>query len=373
MKNLSDHLDAIAGKRVILRADLDVPVASPGEADKSRIADSFRVERQREAVGLLRERAAKTLIIAHSGKLDSFEPIFAELKTILGERIVFVPSPAAIQDFLRGEERVGILDNLRRWPGETAPSGTPESADFASSLAAGFDVYVNNVFAECHRDYASISGIPKILPAYAGPVVVKEIEQLSSVFTAPAQGKIIVIGGAKTSTKIPVIKNLLPRCEKILLGGVVANEILRAGTGSIAGLDPRDPKLVLPEDFIVSEGKNLDIGPHSIETFREILAGAKMIVWNGPLGMFEDERFARGTVLVGQAIAESSAETIIGGPATAPQTIVGGGDTIAAIRQAGGSLDRFSFVSTGGGAMLVFLAGERLPGLVALGYTGGEC
>lgn len=361
MKNISDHLGEIAGKRVLLRADLDVPVAV------GRIAETFRVDRQKDAVALLRANAEKTLLISHTGALESFGPILGEIKSILGEDIVFIETPDAIPDFLVGESKVGLLDNLRRWSGEEA-----NDPEFSTVLAKGFDAYVNNAFAVCHRDHASVSGIPKILPAYAGPVVADEVKNLSEILDAPSEGKVVIVGGAKSSTKVPVIKNLISGASFALTGGVVANDILKmrgVDIGSsrvddnleqiLAGLDIHDNKLKIPGDWVQQENKILDIGQETSNGYAELVSQAKLIVWNGPMGLFEGG-FIEGTRAVAQAVADSSAKTFIGG-----------GDTISAIHKIGIPLEKFTFVSTGGGAMLAFLAGETLPGLLALGFTKG--
>lgn len=356
MKNFSDYIDDISDKRVILRADLDVPVAD------GRISETFRIEQQKDAVALLRGHAAKTLIVAHTGALESFQLIFNEIKSILGDDIVFVNDLDAISEFLSGESKIGLLDNLRRWPGEEA-----NDTEFSARLASGFDAYINNAFAVCHRNHASVSGIPKILPAYAGPVLAEEVKNLSEFLDTPSDGKIVIIGGAKASTKVPVIKNLINKTDKVLVGGVVANDILKAkgvNVGSsrvdenleqvLAGLDVNNSKLKIPEDWVQQENKILDIGLETSGMYAKLISQAKLVVWNGPMGMFENG-FIEGTKVVAQAIAESSAKSFIGG-----------GDTVSAINKIGIPMGKFTFVSTGGGAMLSFLAGDTLPGLAAL-------
>ncbi|MEK7195035.1 MAG: phosphoglycerate kinase [Patescibacteria group bacterium] len=356
MKNISDYINDISGKHVILRADLDVPVAD------GRISETFRIERQKDAVALLREHAAKTLIVAHSGELESFQSIFSEIKNILGADIVFIDSLDGIAEFLSGEAKVGLLDNLRRWPGEKA-----NDPEFSTTLANGFDAYINNAFAECHRDYASMSGIPKILPAYAGPVVIEEVKNLSEILDAPSEGKVVIIGGAKASTKVPVIKNLIDKSEIVLVGGVVANDLLKTNGVDVGasrvdenipelleGLDINSPKLKIPTDWREESGKIFDIGPKTENMYAQFINQAKLVIWNGPMGMFEND-FSKGTRAVAEAIISSSIKSIIGG-----------GDTVSAIGKFRIPLDKFSFVSTGGGAMLSFLAGDTLPGLAAL-------
>ncbi|MDP2648269.1 MAG: phosphoglycerate kinase, partial [Candidatus Yanofskybacteria bacterium] len=194
--------------------------------------------------------------------------------------------------------------------------------------------------------------------------------ELKKVVDAPANGKFVIMGGSKAATKIPVIKNLLPRSEAILVGGVIANDILFVKGQDIGDsvhdqdadvllqeIDLTNEKLVIPTDFIIEAGKFLDIGEDSTQKFIEIIKTAKTVVWNGPVGMAEDPRFARGTEVIAQAIIDSGALSVLGG-----------GDTIAAVHRLN-LIDKFSFISTGGGAMLSFLAGDKLPGLTALNYA----
>jgi phosphoglycerate kinase len=208
----------------------------------------------------------------------------------------------------------------------------------------------------------------------------EETENLKKAVDHPATGKVIIMGGAKALTKVPVIKNFLDKSDSILIGGVIANDILKKKgvdiNGSkfddnydelLNGLDLASPKLIMPSDYNIKDGKYLDIGPDSVKNFSAIIGQAKMIIWNGPLGHFEDEQFARATRAIGEAVAASAAFKVIGG-----------GDTIAAINKfdllgkfsaRGGSASGGDFISTGGGAMLSFLAGEVLPGLAMLGYN----
>src|SRR3989338_11274465 len=287
-----------------------------------------------------------------------------QLHLILGKEINFIKKTEDVEDYLNNYAGPALLENIRQFSGEKE-----NDKEFASKLAKGFDLYINNDFAVSHRNHASVTGISKLLPTYTGFLVEEEISQLEKFINAPKEGKLIIIGGAKAETKVPVIKNFIDRSEKILLGGVVANDVLaKKGMdmdGSIfdknfeellAGLDVNDPRIVLPEDFHFSDKRILDIGPKSIKRAEELINDAKMIIWNGPFGLFEDERYANGTYAIARAV--SNAEGF---------RVVGGGDTIEAIGKLG-ILDKFDFVSTGGGAMLAFLGGEKLPGLEALGY-----
>jgi len=325
--NTIDQIEDLQGKKVLMRADFDVPVGSDGT-----IAEQYRIVRQKPALDYLRERGAHVVLAAHISAVPGFEQLKPQLEQLLGVSF--------------GDD-VSLLENTRKNPGEEA-----NDEAFARELVAGCDIYVNNAFAVCHREHASVVAAAKLLPAYAGLLVQEETQQLAEVLDAPAQGKIVYIGGAKASTKLPVIKHLIDRAEHIAVGGIAANEIL-AGTTDI---DTNNQKLLLPTDFVMDDGHARDIGPQSSQAFVALATGAVLIVWNGPMGRFEDARFMAGTEALARAIAASGASSI-----------VGGGDTVAAI-DALGLLDKFSFVSTGGGAMLTFLAGEQLPGLKALGY-----
>lgn len=358
MKTIYDIPD-LKGKRVLLRVDFDVPV-SP----HSQILEPFRIKRQKETLDYLVKAGAKIVMAAHISATDSFTDLIPQLHILLGYEIGFIKNIESIQDYLKNYSVPGLLENIRQFAGEKENDNS-----FAQSLARGFDLYINNAFAVCHRKQTSVSAITKYLPSYAGTLIQEEVAQLNSVMRAPSDGKVIIMGGAKASTKIPVIKNFIDKTEKILIGGVIANDILKKKGQDVgeslvdenvkellSGLDLNNPKLVMPSDYNISENKILDIGPESIDNFSEILKNAKTIIWNGPMGLFENDKFATGTKAVAQVIANSSAFKLIGG-----------GDTITAIDKFGLS-GRFDFVSTGGGAMLAFLAGEKLPGLEALKY-----
>ncbi|MEK7125194.1 MAG: phosphoglycerate kinase [Patescibacteria group bacterium] len=354
-----DQLNDIAGKKVLLRADFDVAVNADGT-----VREPFRIQRQRATIDFLLSRGARVLIAAHISAIPSFAAIAEQISTIVGQPLSVLKTLEDIPAFLAGNETIALLENIRTWPEEEKNDDA-----FAATLAHGFDYYVNNAFAACHREHASVVAIARHLPSYAGLLVEEEVATLDEVIRAPAAGKVVIMGGAKASTKIPVIKYLLDKAESVLVGGVIANDMAKAlgrDVGSsvvdenyaelLAGLDLADARLVIPEDFVIADGKFLDIGARSTEQFLSSIGKARTVVWNGPLGMFEDERFRMATSRVAQAIVDSGAGSIIGG-----------GDTITAL-DTSGLLDKFGFVSTGGGAMLMFLAGEKLPGLEVLGY-----
>ena len=311
----------LKGKTVFMRADFDVPVVN------GSIGEPFRIQRQKENLDYLTGHGARVVIGSHITSAPSFEPLKPQLEQLLGVT------------FGNG---VTLLENTRQSPGEEANDET-----FAHTLVLGCDIYVNNAFAVCHRAHASVVAAAQLLPAYAGLLVAQETANLSRVVDAPAEGKVIFIGGAKASTKMPVIEHLLDKADAIALGGVVANEMSA----------PTDARIRVPSDFVTDGGPALDIGPETAKVYAGLAANATMIIWNGPMGKFEDPRYLPGTRALAEAVASSHAFSVIGG-----------GDTIAAITKLNIPLEKFGFVSTGGGAMLDFLAGERMPGLEALGY-----
>lgn len=361
MKTVREIPD-LKNKRVLLRTDFDVPVSDNGE-----IEESFRIKKQKETLDYLVGKGAKVVMVAHISDKSvgqSFASLIPQLHILLGYEINFIKTVSEIGAYLDNYAGPALLDNIRQNPGEE--KNDPE---FAKQLATGFDYYINNDFAVSHRDNASVTGITKFLPSYAGFIIEEEIVQLNKVINAPENGKVIVIGGAKASTKIAVINNFLDKADKILLGGVIANDVLKekgqdVGASVVdentkelfAGLDLNNPKLLMPKDFNISETKILDIGPEAIKEFSQVINSAKMVIWNGPMGLFENPDFSEGTRAIAQAIVDSRASKV-----------VGGGDTISAIDKFG-LIGKFDFVSTGGGAMLVFLAGNKLPGLEGLGY-----
>jgi len=359
MKTL-DMAGDLRGHHVLLRADFDVPITD------GSIADVFRTERQKVQLQQLLDAGARVVVIAHITATDSFTSLQSRLEEILDVQFTFLRSPEQLGEFWDGGEPLALLENLRSWPGEEA-----DAEEFAQKLAHGADIFVNNAFAVCHRAHASVAGIARILPSYAGELVVREVQQLASVISAPAEGKVIFVGGAKGATKAPVIRNLIGHAQYIAVGGVVANDILKERGVDIdasqsdansrellEGVDIDDTRLLVPEDHVKDNGSIVDIGPQTAQRFADAARSATLAVWNGPMGKFEDERFNAGTRILAEAMAASSGFTVIGG-----------GDTIAAVSACGIPLEKFDFISTGGGAMLAFLAGQAMPGLEALGYT----
>lgn len=361
------------GKKVLLRVDFNVSV------DKDGSVEDFKIKAHRETVNYLMETGALVAMISHVDQpLISFEGILSQISAGLGQKITFV----SLADFLSNNyqsEANGLIlvDNIRQDSREQQ-----NNEEFAANLSKGFDLYVNDAFAVMHRDHASVSAITKHLSSYAGFLIKKETDILREVMDAPVEGKVLIMGGAKISTKLPVIKNFLNKAEKILIGGAIANDFFKSSginVGSSLVDETTIPKIdgeivILPQDITISKSKTgqlgtvsapvadlasddiiVDIGPQSAELFVEIIQESKIVIWNGPMGLSEVDIFAKGTDTIARAIINS------------PMSILGGGDTIAAVNKLG-LLDKMNFVSTGGGAMLVFLSGERLPGLEALGY-----
>ena len=323
----------VSGKRVIVRCDFDDPIKD------RKLVDDTRIRSNLPTLKYLLDKGSSLFLISKLGRPKGRDPnlslriVMDALSQHLGEKINF-------KEDLRQErlDKVTLLENLRFWPEEEAAD-----LEFSKILASFGDLYVNECFATSHRGDASFIGIPKYLPSFAGLNLIREITQLKKLLVDPERPLIAIIGGAKLETKLPAINNLAKVSDKVLVAGKLMFEV--AGQS-------------LPTNIIVAPDylDKKDIGPKSVEIFTRIIQTARTIVWNGPLGVFEEEKYLDGTRRVGEAVAASSAYKIIGG-----------GDTIAALKKLG-LLDKIDYVSTGGGAMLEFLAGKKLPGLVALGY-----
>lgn len=404
MKSLKDF--NFKNKKVLVRCDFQVPLSEQGE-----ILDDFRIRQTIPTIEYLIKEGAKVILISHwkpEGKAEprSLKPISLRTEELLRQKINFLDDCIGkkvrqeIEKMTPGQ--ISFLENLRAHREEedyyppTAllahpPSPKKESENFAKELAKLGDIYINDAFGVCHRVHASIVGVPKYLPSGAGFLLEREIKVLSNVLENPWRPLVTIIGGVKISTKIQVIEQFLKIADQLLLGGEVANTVL-AGKGILVGrplpeekvmekiekIDLTNQKLHLPvdgaialkdrgEDFLregaigtckKDEGV-FDIGSETRKIFKRIIKEAKMIVWSGPLGLFEDKRFEKGT----KEIAEEMVRNY-----TAFK-IVGGGETIEAIAKFG-LLGKFDHVSTGGGAMLEFLAGEKLPGIEVLRSAG---
>lgn len=379
----------LSGQRVLVRCDFNVPLA------EGKISDPARIDASLPTIRFILDAGATAILCSHLGRPKerspefSLKPVAEYLSIALARKVALAPD--CIGDVtgkmiaaLKPGDAI-LLENLRFHAEEEA-----NDRDFAHELARGKTVYVNDAFGSAHRAHASTVGVTKFLPERAaGMLMIAELEALRSVTENPVRPMVAILGGAKVSDKIGLIKNLLPRVDAILIGGAMAYTFLRAQGIAVGRSRVEEDKIelarellalaqskgvsiVLPSDHIVAsapeadataqtvteipaEMMGLDIGPATIERFITALAPAKTVVWNGPLGFFEIPEFARGTLAVGEALANQSAT----------KSILGGGDTAAAV--AGHEwAARFTHISTGGGATLEFLEGRELPGVKAL-------
>jgi phosphoglycerate kinase len=387
-----DDLDA-RGRAVLVRVDFNVPLRD------GRVADDTRLRSSVPTLQELRKSGARTVMMSHLGRPDGIDPslrmtpVGAALSEILGHEVVTLGHTtglgvSAAVDALQPGEAL-LLENLRFDPREKS-----NDEGFARELADLADVYVNDAFGTAHRAAASTVGVTRFLPAYAGRLMANELRILSTAVQHPERPFVAVFGGAKISDKLGVLDNLLPRADRLLVGGGMANTLLAArgtsmgdslveATALDAGrrvLQDGGEKLRLPIDLVIADAfdanantrvvsagegvptgwRCLDIGPATRRLFMDELGAARTVVWNGPMGVFEMAPFAEGTFDLARAIADLAGATH--GPAT---TIVGGGDSAAALAASGRAGD-ISWISTGGGAMLALLAGEDLPAVEAL-------
>ncbi len=359
---LLEDLGDVTGKRILVRTDFNVPMEGPDNARV--ITDDFRIRAALPTINWLTSRGATVVCASHLGRPKG--------QTV--EKYSMAPIRARLQELAPGVE---LMENLRFNAGEEA-----NSEAFVAQLVQGFDMYVNDAFGAAHRSHASVSGPPKTLPSAAGRLLQKEVEVLGEMRNHPKRPFIAVLGGAKVSDKLGVIEALLSTVDALVIGGGMCFTFLAAKGmpvgDSICELDQvavckrllDGPKPIhLPEDIVglnadgnyatfgirLPEGaKGLDIGPGTAAAFTDVIMDARTVFWNGPMGMFEDPRFAAGTKTVAQAVADTKAFTV-----------VGGGDSAAALAQFGLD-DEVDHVSTGGGASLEFLELGDLPGLAAL-------
>lgn len=341
-----DQVD-FSNEQVLVRVDFNIE-----QSDTANVEEHFRLAIIKQTVDRIASfPGAKVALLTHfgrpGGKHDSSSSVAVltqAVARVLGREVVFVsdclgaPVTAALEQLPDGQ--VLLLENVRFYPGE---EGNDEA--FAQALAAPFTQYVNEAFSVCHRAHASVSAVTRFLPAYAGYRLMHEIVELEKISSAPEHPAIAIIGGAKIETKLPLIKALEKNYDAVLVGGKIANEAIDQG------LQFGD-KVLLPKDFDSKE--RLDIGPQTIGYYTQIIKTAKTIVWNGPMGKFEEKPYDTGTNAILHAILECQAYVVIGG-----------GESLAVLEKAG-VIDKVSFVSSGGGAMLAFLSGEILPGLTAL-------
>lgn len=337
---------SVVGKTCLVRVDFNV------ESEE----DALRLEASLPTLKWLLANGNRIVVLSHRGRpnltndqrpttnnreqlsLRGFVPF---LEKNLGEKVLFL---SEIPDSL-SEGKVFLLENLRFWPGEEK-----DDPEFAARLAKLGDFYVNDAFAVCHRANSSVTQLPKLLPGYAGFLLEKEVQVLGEAMKSPKASLVLIFGGAKVSDKLPVVENLLLKTEKVLLGSSILNSKEPV---------PDSEKIVRPADW-VGEGLALDIGPMTIESFKKEIAKAATIIWNGPLGKFEDPKYMKGSEEIAKAIVASGAFSIIGGGETTTlfQRVITNYQLLITNRQI--------FLSTGGGAMLEFLSGKELPGIAAL-------
>jgi len=387
-----DHAD-VKGKRVLVRADLNVPV------ENGVVTDATRIERMAHAITEIADKGAKVILLSHFGRpkgrdqKNSLKPVAAEVAHIIKRPVKFVDdcigdaAERAVAAMKNGD--IICLENTRFHPGEEKNDPV-----FVAALARLGDIFVNDAFSVSHRAHASTEGLAHVLPAYAGRTLQAELEAFEKVLDKPARPLTAIVGGAKISTKLDLLGHLLKKVDVLIIGGAMANTFLMAlGKNVGRSLAERDlvdtaqkimdkaktakREIVLPVDAVVAQkfealapsrvvdvdqvGENdmiLDIGPRSIEQVVSMLARSKTLVWNGPFGAFEMEPFDTGTVEVAEAAAELTAAGKL-------VSVAGGGDTVAALNVAG-VVDRLSYVSTAGGAFLEWLEGKPLPGVEVL-------
>jgi len=388
MKTRSVRAADVAGKRVLMRVDFNVPLQA------GRISDDTRIRAALPTIRFLVEKDARVILVSHLGRPKNgpedklrLRPIADRLSRLIDKPVraaadVIGPDArAAIDAMVNGD--IVLLENVRFEPGEEK-----NDPAFAEQLADLADLYVNDAFGSAHRSHASTDGVAHLLPAYAGFLIDAEVEALGRLLTNPERPFVAILGGAKVSDKIGVIEHLLDRVDAVIVGGGMANTFLlaegvkigrslsepdRVDQASTAAAKAKElgVDVLLPIDAVVSvsiDGEGapaaidaiaddqaiFDIGPLSVELFRQTIAGAKTIFWNGPMGVFEKPAFASGPRAIAEAVAASSAFSV-----------VGGGDSVAALEQMG-LVDRISHISTGGGASLEFVEGRQLPGITAL-------
>ncbi len=385
---------AVAGKYVLLRADLNVPVRD------GRITDLTRLERLCPTIRELSAAGARVLVCSHfdrpKGKRVpemSLVPMARALGEVLGRHVRFaedcvgLPAEQAADTLKNGD--VMVLENTRFHPGEEA-----NDPAFAAELANLADIYVNDAFSAAHRAHASTEGVAKLLPSYAGRLMQAELEALEAALAHPVRPVMAIVGGSKVSTKLDLLGNLVSKVDVLVIGGAMANTFLAAegiGVGRslqeaemhatardiLAGAQaakceillpvdavtatefrPNPPTRTVPVNAVPADSMILDVGPATVAKLTERLAEVKTLVWNGPLGAFETPPFDAATVALAQAVAERT-------QAGSLRSVAGGGDTVSALRHAG-VLDKLSYVSSAGGAFLEWMEGKTLPGVAAL-------
>ena len=398
MKSISD-LGDLRGKTVLLRSDLNVPL------DGSTITDDGRIRASVPTIQELTKAGARVVVVAHLGRPKgepeakySLQPVVGRLSELLGQDVAFATD--TVGDSARstveslGDGDVALLENLRFNAGETSKDEA-ERKKFAEQLASLADVFVSDGFGVVHRKQASVYDVAQLLPSAMGGLVKTEVEVLKQLTENPKRPYAVVLGGAKVADKLAVIENLMQTADRLLIGGgmvftflaaeghevgksLLDTEQIETVKGYIAKAKELGVEIVLPSDVVVApefaadkghevvsidaipaDQMGLDIGPESAKLYASKLTDCKTVFWNGPMGAFEMEPFAVGTKAVAQALVEATENGAL--------TVVGGGDSAAAVRQLGFSDDQFGHISTGGGASLEYLEGKELPGISVLG------
>jgi phosphoglycerate kinase len=397
LRTLDDLLgEGVSGRRVLVRADLNVPF---DKANRSLISDDGRIRAVLPTLVALRDAGAAVIVCSHLGRPKgapepkySLAPVATRLAELLGTPVVFASdtvgkaASTAVAALAGGQ--VLLLENLRFNRGETSKDDAERGA-FAGQLAGFAEAYVDDAFGAVHRRHASVYDVPARLPHYAGGLVLREVQVLRRITESPEQPYVVVLGGSKVSDKLAVIRALLPKVDTLLVGGGMCFTFLKAqghevGTSLLEAemvgtcrelLDAAGDRIVLPVDVVAAtafaadadhvtvpadripaDRLGLDIGPESVTLFAEAIAPARTVFWNGPMGVFELAPFAAGTRGVAEAITKIDGFSV-----------VGGGDSAAAVRTLGLDETAFGHISTGGGASLEYLEGKALPGLEALG------
>ncbi len=394
-KTLDDLPDDLTGKVALVRVDLNLPMKDGSASDVTR------VETVKPTILELTQKGAKVLLLAHYGRPGGMRHstmstsfVQGDVEEVLGKEIMFIPEvmgPVVEQSLgILSAGDIGLLDNVRFWPGEEA-----NEPEFARGIAAHGDIYVNDAFSAAHRAHASTEGLAHLLPSYAGRAMEAELKALEAALGTPEQPVAAVVGGAKVSSKLGVLTNLVGKVQHLIIGGGMANTFL-AARGIDVGKSLCEHELTdtanrimdeadhagctvhLPYDVVVAtefaanppslrtcnvhevatDEMILDIGPQAVEALADVLKTCRTLVWNGPLGAFEIEPFDAATV----ALARTAAALTQDGSLV---SVAGGGDTVAALAHAGVK-DDFTFVSTAGGAFLEWMEGKKLPGVAAL-------
>lgn len=396
MKKSVKDLGDIKGKKALVRVDVNVPMD-----ENKNVTDDTRIRAIMPTVNFLKDKGAKVVLMAHLGRPKgeknmefSLAPVAKYLSKVLNEEVVFIPSLEEAQAYVDKlqDGQVALLENIRFYKAEEAKD---DDMTFAEKLAKLGDFYVNDAFGAAHRNHSSTAKIAKILkPAVSGLLMEKELNALGGLLENPVRPFTAIVGGAKVSTKIGVLENLIDKVDNLIIGGGMAYTFVKANGGKIgnsiceddqfetakkieAKAKEKGVKLVMAKDVVIADDfsndanvkvvpvneipdgwEGVDAGPETIKAFDDVIKNSKTILWNGPVGAFEIDKFTEGTKAVAKAVCEATKSGAV--------SVLGGGDTVAAAKKYGMGEDCFSHISTGGGASLEFIEGKILPGVAAL-------